>query len=141
MEIIGYIILIGFAVWVIYLYIKFQKLVKNASPNKVFDREYAKCESYIERRLYEALKANGEYVKSQIPCGKYSIDLALPVYRIAIECDGEAYHSSEKQKAHDRQKDAFLRKNGWKVLRFPGKRIHNDIPGIIKYIESVKARQ
>lgn len=141
MEIIGYIILIVVTAWVIYLHIRFQKLVKNASPNQFFDQEYAKCESYIERRLYEALKANGEYVKSQIPCGKYSIDLALPVYRIAIECDGKAYHSSEKQKVHDRRKDAFLRKNGWKVLRFTGKRIHNDIPRIIKYIASVKARQ
>ncbi|MGG1290750.1 DUF559 domain-containing protein [Bacillus smithii] len=68
------------------------------------NQERQKCESPIELRLYDALSLNGYYVKTQVPCGKYRIDLALPKYKIAIECDGHQYHSTSEQKAHDRQK-------------------------------------
>lgn len=59
----------------------------------VWDPESLKLESPIERRLYQALKFRGEYIETQVPCGKYRIDIALPAYRIAIECDGKAYHT------------------------------------------------
>jgi very-short-patch-repair endonuclease len=90
----------------------------------LIDRERLKCESPIERRLYDTLRIQGYYVKTQVPCGKYRIDLALPTYKIAIECDGKAYHSTPEQKTHDRRKDAYLRKNGWRVLRFSGRMIY-----------------
>ncbi|WP_100408475.1 endonuclease domain-containing protein [Bacillus solitudinis] len=93
------------------------------------------CESPIERRLYDALINHGYAPRTQVPCGKYRIDLALVPQRIAIEADGRAYHSSPEQKAHDRRKNAYLRKNGWKVLRFSGSRIHNDIKGVLRKIE------
>jgi hypothetical protein len=37
-----------------------------------------------------------------------------------------------------RRKNAYLKKNGWKVLRFTGKRIYRDLNGIIKRIEKEK---
>jgi very-short-patch-repair endonuclease len=99
------------------------------------DQERLKCESPIERHLYDTLRILGYYVQTQVPCGKYRIDLALPAYKIAIECDGKAYHSTPEQKAHDRRKDAYLRKNGWKVLRFSGRMIYQDLPKVIAQIE------
>ncbi|WP_423410231.1 endonuclease domain-containing protein [Heyndrickxia sp. MSNUG] len=94
-----------------------------------------KCESPIERRLFDALVFRGYTVSTQVPCGKYRIDLALVGPRIAIECDGKAYHSSPEQKAHDRRKDAFLRKNGWKVLRFSGRQITRGLHYVLDKIE------
>lgn len=109
---------------------------KRGQPESIgVDYERAGCESPIERRLYDALQLRGYYVRTQVPCGKYRIDLALPAYKIAIECDGRAYHSSTEQKAHDRRKDAYLRKNGWKVLRFSGRMIYRDLPKVIARIE------
>lgn len=99
------------------------------------DQERQKCESPIELRLYDALSLNGYYVKTQVPCGKYRIDLALPTYKIAIECDGKAYHSTPEQKAHDRRKNAYLRKHGWKVLRFSGRMIHRNLPKVLARIK------
>jgi very-short-patch-repair endonuclease len=99
------------------------------------DQERLKCESPIERRLYDALQMRGYYVQTQMPCGKYRIDLALPAYKIAIECDGRAYHSTFEQKARDRRKDAYLRKHGWKVLRFTGRSIYRDLSKVIARIE------
>lgn len=112
---------------------------KRPKETIVLDSERMKCDSPIESRLYLALKHRGELVKTQVPCGKYRIDLALPVYQIAIECDGKAYHSTDKQKAHDKRKNAYLKANGWKVLRFTGKRIYSDLNGVIRRIEQEKA--
>lgn len=103
-----------------------------------FDYERYKLESYIERRLYDVLVARGEIVKAQVLCGKYRIDLTLPAYKIAIECDGKAFHSTPKQKAHDQRKNRYLRKHGWKVLRFTGKAINGNIKAVITRIEKVK---
>jgi very-short-patch-repair endonuclease len=104
------------------------------------DPEALKLESPIERRLYDALKSRGEFVRTQVPCGKYRIDIALPGHHIAIECDGEAYHSTDEQIARDRRKNAYLRANGWRVLRFSGKRISRDLKGTVARIESEKEK-
>jgi very-short-patch-repair endonuclease len=94
-----------------------------------------KCESPIERQLYNALVTNGYYVQTQVPCGKYRIDLALPSLKIAIEADGKAYHSSPQQKAHDRRKNAYLRQNGWRVLRFSGRQINRELGRVLARIK------
>ncbi|CAM5432714.1 hypothetical protein SAFG77S_08033 [Streptomyces afghaniensis] len=93
------------------------------------------CESPIERRLYDELIYNGYDVTPQVRCGAYRIDLALIAHRIAIECDGKAYHSSPEQKAHDRKKDRYLRKNGWTVMRFSGRQINGQMPKILAKIQ------
>src|SRR3954462_12585316 len=84
----------------------------------IMDHERHKTESPIERMVYDALVVRGEYVKTQVPCGSYRIDVALPAYKIAVECDGKQWHSLPDQKARDKHKDVVLYKNGWKVLRF-----------------------
>lgn len=97
---------------------------------------YKRCESYIERRLYTALTNKEYYAETQIRCGAYRIDITLPEYDIAIECDGMAYHSSLAQKKHDAKKNRYLRKNGWYVMRFTGKDICSNLPQVIEVIEN-----
>lgn len=45
--------------------------------------------------------------------------------------DGKAYHSS----AHDRRKNAYLRRNGWRVLRFSGRQINGELSKVLALIE------
>lgn len=120
-------------------YLMDKKRTKGA-PGVFVDHERLKCESPIERRLYDALKFKGEYIRTQVPCGRYRIDIALPAYRIAIECDGKAYHSNPQQKARDRRKNAYLRANGWRVFRFSGSRITKDLKGVLAKIENEKLK-
>lgn len=108
---------------------------KDGKPSWV-QIERAKCESWIQIRVFNALVARGYYVKTELPCGPYLIDVALPQYKLAIECDGKEYHSTPEQKAHDRRKDRYLRKRGWKVLRFSGSMINRNIGKVIARIES-----
>jgi len=48
------------------------------------------------------------------------IDLAIIEgdRKMAIECDNRKAHAPKVQQARDRRKDAFLRRLGWRVLRF-----------------------
>jgi very-short-patch-repair endonuclease len=128
-----YIVFFGLVITGLVFYILIIRLEKTY-PVTV-DQERQKCESPIELRLYDALSINGYYVKTQVPCGKYRIDLALPTYKIAIECDGHQYHSTPEQKAHDRRKNAYLRQQGWKVLRFSGRAIHWNLPKVLAKIQ------
>lgn len=133
--VVEYIVFVGLLVIAVVCFIAYELQPKEII---VIDSEEMKIESPIERRLYDCLKFRGELVKTQVPCGKYRIDIALPAYRIAIECDGKAYHSTKEQKARDSRKNAYLRKQGWKVLRFSGSRITRDLKGIIARIEKEK---
>lgn len=98
-----------------------------------WDFQYAKTQSPIERKVYNALKSRYS-LKTQVPCGKYFIDIAIPKYRIAIETDGRAYHSSYQQKAHDRRKDQFLESHGWTVLRFTGAQVNGKLKWVLAQI-------
>lgn len=104
-------------------------------PEPVEASEFAKCESPIERRLYNGLTSAGLYPRAQWPEGRYRIDIAFPGKKIAIEADGKAFHSTPEQKAHDRKKDRYLRSKGWTVLRFTGSRIHRNLPAVVERID------
>ncbi len=130
---LGFLVISSFIIMsIIFMMIDLKKVRTNptCSSEQIYN-----CESYIERRLYNALVFNGYTVHTQVPCGSYRIDLTLPAYRVAIECDGKAFHSSPQQKAHDRRKNAYLRRHGWKVLRFSGQAINRDLNKVLNTIK------
>ena len=53
----------------------------------------------------------------QHPVGPFSLDLAYPAVRLAIEYDGEA-HRGQERALRDLDRQAYLTDAGWKVLRF-----------------------
>ncbi|MBS7531101.1 DUF559 domain-containing protein [Hazenella sp. IB182353] len=100
----------------------------------VFDYQFAKTQSPIERRVYNALKSRYK-LKTQVKVDKYRIDIAIPKYKIAIECDGKAFHSSHYDKKRDRYKDEILRAHGWTVLRFTGTTINKNMKVIFAKVQ------
>jgi hypothetical protein len=46
----------------------------------------------------------------------YRLDLAYPKAKVAIEYDGEEFHSSEEDKEKDRRRRAWLEAHGWTVI-------------------------
>lgn len=111
----------------IYLFYEYKSINKTSNQHI--------CESYIEERLYNALKKNGFNPIPQVKCGPYRIDLALYEYRLAIECDGKEWHSTPEQKKHDARKNYYLKKNGWKVCRLSGKTINSNLGYAINHIK------
>lgn len=63
----------------------------------------------------------------------YRLDFALPKHKIAVECDGEAWH--KEGNLHDKRRDGFFKSIGWKTIRFGGNQILNNINGCIDKIK------
>lgn len=60
---------------------------------------------------------------------EYRLDLAYEEERVAVELDGERYHSSREQRERDRRRDAALGTIDWLTLRFSHQRLHLDVQG------------
>lgn len=71
----------------------------------------------IEDWLWIHIRAANAIFYPQYPVGRYFVDFANPVARVAIECDGAAFHTD---KAKDQKRDEELAAMGWKVYRVPG---------------------
>ena len=97
-------------------------------------REKIKTESPIEDILLREFNLLEFYPIPQFKVNSYRIDLAFPEHLIAIECDGKEWHSSGEQLERDREKDDYLEKNGWTVVRISGSEIYrkaDEIAGMI----------
>lgn len=71
----------------------------------------------IERALWSDIRAVCVVLYPQYPVGRFFVDFANPVARVAIECDGELWHQDAAKDAM-RQKD--IERDGWKVYRITG---------------------
>jgi very-short-patch-repair endonuclease len=72
----------------------------------------------IERWLWHDIRKHNAVLYPQYPVGRFFVDFANPVAKVAIECDGEAYH---QDKARDASRDEELRAKGWRVYRITGR--------------------
>lgn len=68
-------------------------------------------------------------VERELRVGRWSIDLAFPTPRVAIELDGEYWHSLPEMIEKDARKDAALADLGWTVQRILIRK--NDTPSDI----------
>lgn len=71
----------------------------------------------IEYWLWHDIRANDAVLYPQYPIGRYFVDFANPVAKVAVECDGAAYHTDREK---DARRDAELEAIGWSVYRAPG---------------------
>ncbi|MER5973490.1 AAA domain-containing protein [Streptomyces sp. NPDC002055] len=78
-------------------------------------------ESLFEQHVYLRLKARGYHVIPQCPAGSKRIDLVVVGARgrLAVECDGDRYHTTPEQIRHDEQRDRELQRVGWTFWRLP----------------------
>jgi hypothetical protein len=73
--------------------------------------------SPIERGMWHDIRCAGIVMYPQFPVERYFVDFANPVAKVAIECDGAAWHA-------DKDKDMLRQKRienlGWTVYRASG---------------------
>ncbi|MCA8940389.1 MAG: DUF559 domain-containing protein, partial [Planctomycetes bacterium] len=83
----------------------------------------ASFESPFEEQVYEALRAKGLQVDTQVGVSGYRLDLAIvdpnmnSRYLIGIECDGATYHSAPSVRERDAYRQRFLESRGWVIHR------------------------
>lgn len=71
----------------------------------------------IETWLWSDIRALDAVLYPQYPVGRYFVDFANPIAKVAIECDGAEWHND---KAKDAARDAELEAMGWTVYRISG---------------------
>jgi len=94
-----------------------------------------------ERLVADGLKRAGiRAVPQYRPKGKrrYCLDFAVFCERgnVAVECDNKKAHAGSLQQKKDRVKDAYLKKNGWMVIRLPEDDIISDFEGCMSRVRN-----
>lgn len=135
MELVEYIVFFGLLVFTFTLFIRYLPAIRKEQAEDPQTINLLKCESPIEERLYKGLLQHGLFATPQYKVPPYRLDFAFPEHMLVIECDGKAYHSTPRQKAHDRKRDKYLRSKGWTVLRFSGRKIHRELPEVVDKIK------
>lgn len=80
------------------------------------------ADSEFEIQVVMALKTRGYHIVQQWEVGAYRIDM-VAVYgdkKVAIECDGDRYHSSPAQVRNDMERQTILERIGWTFIRIRG---------------------
>lgn len=81
-----------------------------------------KADSPFEVSVAQALADRGYRLVQQWKVGAYRLDMVV-VYgkkRVAIECDGERYHSGEAKIREDMERQTILERLGWRFIRIRG---------------------
>lgn len=118
---------------------------KNFKKNKKVGIQFAlphqnSCDSNIEKMLCEALiKAKINFITQQKIYYQNRlltiIDIYIESHNLAIYCDGFQYHYNKDSVIKDRTQDRILQLLGYKVLRYTGSEIFNNIIGCLNEID------
>jgi very-short-patch-repair endonuclease len=71
------------------------------------------------------------YVR-EFPFYKFSLDFVWKDTKKVIEIDGEQHYRDEKQILRDKQKNEFLKNDGWKLLRLDWRWVFHNSKEAIK---------
>jgi very-short-patch-repair endonuclease len=66
------------------------------------------------------------------------VDFAYPEFRLAIELDGAAYHSSSRARGRDRLRENQLVALGWRVLRFTWEDVRDQPAAVLNAMRCVQ---
>ena len=81
-----------------------------------------KAESPFESAVAKYLVARGYHLVQQWQVGAYRLDMVVVCgnQKVAIECDGERYHSGEEKIREDMERQTILERLGWRFIRIRG---------------------
>lgn len=122
-----------------------QGLVKGPAPKATTPasqqlKKLRKSPNGPEQWLFEAVKARYPQAQSQYRClppRRFTLDVALPELKIAIEADGWAFHGKHRGDFHrDREKRNLLELDGWTVLAFSARDIKRDLPALMVQVDT-----
>ena len=76
---------------------------------------------------------DGHHFRRQHPIGPYVADFACVIAKLVVEVDGGT-HSTDQEQAHDRRRDAYLRRQGWRVCRVWNDDVYRNTEGVLDAI-------
>ena len=104
---------------------------KNLTENsKILRKEMTKEERHL---WYDFLKQLPETVHRQKVIGKYIVDFYIPKSALIIELDGSQHYICENRE-NDIERDEFLSKQGFSVLRYTNRQIKKNFKDVCEDI-------
>lgn len=82
------------------------------------------CESPIEEMFWDVAHKALPGIEPAHCVGPYRLDFAIPDKKVGIELDGHEFHSSVEQRTSDAQRQRWLERRGWRLLRFTGAEVY-----------------
>ena len=101
-----------------------------------YSKELRKNQTDAEKILWYYLRnrqLNGIKFRRQEAIDNYIADFVCYDKKLIIELDGGG-HFEPNQAVHDKNRDAFLNKNGFKVIRIYNTDVYKNIEGVIEHI-------
>lgn len=93
-------------------------------------------EKWFVKNVLEKNKLYSKYViKEKLPFHKYFLDFAIIDMKVDVEIDGQQHFRCEKSIEHDKKRDDFLLKNGWKVYRIAWLELKNNNQTVVDFLE------
>ena len=84
----------------------------------IYLNRFIKNPSKLEVKLRELIKILYSNCEFQYPVLNYSLDVALPDKKIAIEYDGWYHFDTEEHKQYHKLRQDRIENEGWKFLRY-----------------------
>ena len=95
---------------------------KSKPWEEIDKNELKKCDSQFEEHVFAAIRKRlpKARLRTQVPAAGYKIDLVVESNgrRLAIECDGDQWHTSPESVASDMFRQGLLESLGWTFVRF-----------------------
>lgn len=95
-----------------------------------------KADSPFEVSVASMLTERGYHLVQQYPIGSYRLDIVAVCgkKKVAIECDGERWHSGEEKIREDMERQTILERLGWRFIRIRGSEFYSDGEKTIKRV-------
>jgi very-short-patch-repair endonuclease len=88
-----------------------------------------------EKVLWKALRKPDLGFRRQVPIGRYIVDFVHLRARLVIELDG-GWHDLPEAALHDALREAWLNKQGYRVVRFRNQQVLDDLCAVVDAIET-----
>lgn len=106
--------------------------VRNEEQPEAVDAEG--FSSNLVRKLYEGFLAYGLQPTLRYQVEKYTVDVAFPELKIAVEAVEHDFLISSDVWEDEWEKESYLKNHGWTVMRFSGARIDEDLSRIVEKV-------
>ena len=98
-------------------------------------REHTDAEGLLWSRLRDR-GLDGHKFRRQQPIGPYIADFACMTEKLLIELDGGGH---AEQKTKDRRREEYLRRSGYRVLRFWNTEVFENLSGVLERVREALA--
>jgi len=102
----------------------------NLQNARTLRREHTDAEGLLWDRL-RGKGLFGHKFRRQQPIGPYIADFACMPEKLLVELDGGGH---AERKSEDRERDEFLRRRGYRVLRFWNTEVFENLHGVLEKI-------